>query len=709
MIVIKTKAIPKWTRWLISALLVCLFLFSTAISIRTITRLQGNARVINYTGIVRGATQQLVKQELAGQPNDTLVARLDGLLNELSTGEGENNLTVLPDESFQALLEQMRIVWKNICAEIAVVRAGGNPQSLYDLSEGYFSLANRAVSAAENYSESRIGLARWTLVWLNLSMILLVALFFVANRRQHRAQTALDEAESASRAKSEFLSRMSHEIRTPMNGIIGMTAIARISMDNREKLTDCLDKIELSSSYLLALLNDVLDMSRIESGKLEITSAPFSFRALIESLSGLYYTQSAEKQIRYETVLAGDVPADLCGDALRLNQILANLLSNALKFTAPGGTIVLRVIRLPDRDGVPFFRFEVSDTGCGIAKENFEKIFAAFEQENGSVVRLYGGTGLGLSIVKRLAALMGGTVFLESEVGKGSTFAVEIPLSVPAPAETPRVFSMTALLAGGDVEGRNAACDRFSRMGLSVLPADSGALALAQLRQTRAQSRRVDLCLTNYTLPDMDGLELTRRIRTLMSGDPLKIFIIVYDTANLTEAARRAGADGILTKPVFRAALEAALTSPPPTLTPSVSDAACDLSGKRILLVEDNKLNREIALELLSLTGASLDTAENGQKAVARFSAAPVGYYDLILMDVQMPVMDGYAATRAIRAMHRPDAAATPIFAMTANAFSEDISKSKDAGMNAHISKPLNIQAIYKQLAALFAPSSKAD
>lgn len=536
---------------------------------------------------------------------------------------------------------------------------------------------------------------------------------------QKELKAAMERAEQASRAKSEFLSRMSHEIRTPMNGIIGMGMIAMQNSGNRERVEDCIRKINLSSRHLLALINDVLDMSKIESGRIEIHREAFDFPAFLESLSHVIGSQAREKKLNFDVVFAGGVEDGLWGDPLRLNQILMNLLSNALKFTPEGGGVTLRVTRLEEDGKRVWMKFEVSDTGCGIAEENYEKIFMAFEQEDSSVSGTYGGTGLGLAISRRFAQLMDGKLTVSSRVGKGSTFTLTLPFERAKGSgagqqekKAAADFSRLRVLAVDDDPDCLAHISLLlDKIGVAeTVTAQSCAEALEKAGQAKAAGEEFDVCLVDWKMPDCDGAETIRRLRDLPGRKISAALVTAYDTDVAEKEARRAEAAAVAAKPLFESTLSELLLKLARAGEEGREESgegalpSGDLSGLCVLVVEDNELNREIAVELLTTFGASVETAENGKEAVDIFCASEPGHFDLILMDVQMPLMNGYEATKAIRSADRKDAAGVPILAMTANAFMEDKAKSMASGMNGHISKPIDLNELFEKISRAVQP-----
>lgn len=518
---------------------------------------------------------------------------------------------------------------------------------------------------------------------------------------------ALENAHAASQAKSSFLSHMSHEIRTPMNAIIGMTTIALSKMDNPERVEDCLGKIGESSRHLLGLINDVLDMSKIENGKLSITHEPFSLPRAIQSINDLVRPQAQARQLDFEIRQENVDEEELVGDELRLNQVLLNILSNALKFTPAGGLITLTIKQLAKRHNNVRMRFVITDNGIGMSQEFLDRIYKPFEQATQTTTAKYGGTGLGMSITLNLITLMGGTINVESKEGEGSKFTVEIPFGFTDETASARqgLPRLRVLVVDDDPGTCEHASLLLEKMGLDVSWCTSGPEAVEMVKKAQEEGRRFDICFIDWKMPDMDGAETARQIRGAVGDDLLIIIISAYDWSPIETEAKEAGVNDFVAKPFFASTLYNVLLATTKRLGVGQQDidaesANHDFTGRRILLVEDNEFNREIGNEFLEMVNATVENAENGQEAVTMFQEAEPGYYDLILMDVQMPVMDGYEATKAIRDSDHPDARKIHILAMTANAFSEDIANATAAGMDGHIAKPIDVNELYRAIAA---------
>lgn len=559
-----------------------------------------------------------------------------------------------------------------------------------------FGVLNETV---ENMNRDRTAV---TLLIGAIVLAVLLIIFFVyfkmTRQQMKELEEAREEALEANKAKSTFLSNMSHDIRTPMNAIVGMTAIAMTHIEDREQVQNCLRKITLSGKHLLGLINDVLDMSKIESGKMTLTAERISLREVVEGVVGIVQSQIRGKSQNFNVHISNIIAEDVYCDSVRLNQVLINLLSNAIKYTQEGGSIQLSLYQeqAPEEMGEGYIRnhITVKDNGIGMTPEFVEHIFESYSRADSKRVNKTEGAGLGMAITKHIVNAMDGTITVESEPKKGTTFEVTVDFERADTEEIEMVLPPWKMLVVDDDEALcRTAVEALDSIGIQSDWCMSGEKALEMVTKHHRMRDDYQIVLLDWKLPGMDGIMVARQIRQIVDRDMPIILISAYDWNEFEEEAREAGIDGFISKPLFKLTLYHSLKKYM-NVEEIQEKASEELVGRRILVAEDNDLNWEILKELLSDIGMELEWAENGKICLEKFRESKEGHFDAILMDVRMPVMTGYEATEAIRALDHPDAKKIPIIAMTADAFSEDIRRCLDSGMNAHTAKPINLDEV---------------
>ena len=610
-----------------------------------------------------------------------------------------------PELYIQALSEAMAAA-EDYSAEVVLY---GEPRQLYctKLSHSEWHLLTcMPYSSLDNIVKGFT--TRWTYAVFGICAIVLAVLllifaryFRMTKQQMQELEMARKEAVRANKAKSEFLSNMSHDIRTPMNAIVGMTAIAIANASDQQQVQNCLKKISLSGRHLLGLINDVLDMSKIESGKMTLSMDQISLREVLEGIVSIVQPQVRAKNQQFDMSIHDISSENVCCDGVRLNQVLLNILGNAVKFTPEGGKIYVAMYEEPSEKGENFVRihFIISDTGIGMTKEFRERIFESFVREDSMRVRKTEGSGLGMTITKYIVDAMGGRIDVDSELGKGTSFHVTLDLEKAEIPEADMVLPPWNMLV---VDDDRQLCESTAA-SLQAIGVQADWTLDAEKALEMVEKRRNDpyqVILLDWKLPGMDGITAARELRRRHGEDIPILLISAYDWSDIEAEAKAAGVTGFISKPLFKSTLFYGLKPFAETMAvPEAKKEESALAGRRVLLAEDNDLNWEIAEELLSAEGLELDWAENGRICLDKFANSQIGHYDAILMDLRMPVMTGYEATEAIRKLDRPDAATIPIIAMTADAFAEDVRKCMEAGMNAHVAKPIDVREVVRLLA----------
>ncbi len=696
-----------------------LLLAQSFMIILSVNEMSGDAKVVNYSGLVRGATQRLVKLELSGVQSDPLIEKLDKYIDGLLGHKNEFELPYMKDALFQNRLSELQIVWTDLKKNIEGYRSGTVPAAaLLELSETHFVLADDCVHKAEYSSENK--LVR-TIVLIFLGMFIIAVIVIIARTtilrlkhaevhqleileaKNNELSLAIQKAQKANSAKSAFLANMSHDIRTPLNGVMGMAQIASLNVNNPAKIGECLRSITFSSKFLLSLINNVLDMAKIENNTLALSESEICLPEFMETIIGITQQQIKSKKQVFEVVITDVKHEYLLGDPVRISQMFINIISNAIKFTPRNGKITISLKELPaNRDGYAALQFNCTDTGMGMSEEFRKHIFESYSRENDSKIEKIEGTGLGMSIVKSIVDAVGGKISVESEKGKGTSFHINFdvkikPTDLPA-LDLAALKNTKILVVDDEEEVCESIVTMLTEIGVTAHFALTGRDALSKIQKVRQSSSDYSFVILDWRMNPMSGLDIVKAIRNDLNSEIPIVISSAYDWTDIEQETKNLNITDYISKPLFKSTLISIVTDlvnkkiQAQTGVAAVEDSY--FSDMKILLVEDNALNMEIASEILSAEGVTIEFAYDGLEAVDKFKAFPENYFDIVLMDIQMPVLDGYQATRRIRELPRSDAQSVIIMAMTANAFDDDVAAAKAAGMNEHLSKPLDFSLL---------------
>lgn len=643
----------------------------------------------------------------------TFVIRSGGAFRENYFDRMENLFDESDHDKAEKYIAELRAAMENGDSYSAILPLKGDFRHLYCVklpsSEWYMITVMPYGTLDEivnGLSSQLIAMVLGSCIIILTALILIFIRYFKLNQQQlHMLEEAREEAVHANKAKSEFLSNMSHDIRTPMNAIVGMTAIASANIDNPQQVTNCLKKITLSSKHLLGLINDVLDMSKIESGKMTLNVDQVSLQEVMDSIVNIVQPQMKTKEHQFNVIIYDIITENVYCDSVRLNQVLLNLLSNAIKFTPKNGSIQISLHQEESPLGDDYVRvhLHVKDNGIGMSEEFQAQIFESFSREDRTRVHRTEGTGLGMAITKYIVDAMNGNIEINSEQGKGTEVHITLDMEKATIDEVDMILpNWNILVVDDDIQLCESTINSLESIGINADYTLSGEDAIQIVTEHHKKHDDYHIILMDWKLPGMNGIETSREIRKLLQSDTPILLISAYDWSEIEEEAREAGVSGFISKPLFKSTLFYGLkqyvpheSATEPVINPS--NKPIDFRGRNVLVAEDNDLNWEIAEELLSELDLKLERAENGEICVDMFSKSEIGYYAAILMDIRMPIMTGYEAAEAIRALDREDKD-LPIIAMTADAFSEDIQKCLKCGMNAHIAKPIDVREVARQL-----------